>query len=290
MTALHGGARRRVAARLRAGVALTVCSLYIVGCIIPTEVAFPAQAVAFKPPPEFAVWWRVTEACSGLERDYTRVSWFVVPGDQLVVRGHSYDGYSWQGADPRIVLTQSMLRNAGDLVRHEMLHVIIGQGGHSREYFRIRCGDIVACADECADGAGTWASADASSPVVDPRSLLVTLSVARDSVARGVDGWMSIVLTSHNPSKQPVRVRLSPHGDPETTANESFWVVMPRGTVSTYISAPLVEFDAGQTRRFVFDTKAFVPYPFPPNGDYEYTITGGFSGAPATPVRIHVSP
>ena len=263
--------------------------LSFAGCILPSEPSFLSQAVAFKPPPEFAVWWRVTEACSGLQRDYSRVSWFVVPDSQLIVRGESYDGYSWQGADPRIVLTQSMLRNAGELVRHEMLHIIVGQGGHSKDYFRVRCGDLVACVDACADEAGTWATPDASSPVVDASALDVTLSVAPNPVIPKLDHWMCIVVTAHNPSKQAVWVRLASRGDPAGGPDDALWAKsLPMGATSVLMGGPLVPFDAGQTRRFVFDTRAMIPVPMPPGGNY--TVTGGFSNAFATPVLVHVSP
>jgi hypothetical protein len=41
----------------------------------------------------------------------------------------------------------------GALVRHEMLHDLLGRGDHPAEFFQRRCGAVVYCNAECrADG------------------------------------------------------------------------------------------------------------------------------------------
>ena len=96
----------------------------------------------------YATWWRATEDCSGLAGDLARIRWFVVPEtDSFVYRGDLYDGYWW---DQVHWITLASARVAdGAIVRHEMLHDLLGRGDHPAEYFQRRCGTIVACNGPC---------------------------------------------------------------------------------------------------------------------------------------------
>jgi hypothetical protein len=93
------------------------------------------------PPPEFELWWEKTEACSGLQGDYTRISWYVVPaaasfqtdvGEVVGLWTRSSDG-------SEITLAGNYM-DSELVVRHEMLHDLLGRQGHPPYYFVELCG------------------------------------------------------------------------------------------------------------------------------------------------------
>jgi hypothetical protein len=105
--------------------------------------------------PQFALWWRMTEACSGLRGSLADVRWYVQPGlETLQIPGDAgrYGGYWWADGN-RVLLTERAVTD-GWLVRHEMLHALVGRAGHPREQFGDRCGGIVTCTGECQRDAG----------------------------------------------------------------------------------------------------------------------------------------
>src|SRR5512135_1423157 len=55
----------------------TAVSLLMLGCLDPN--APPAGAHPIVPPAEYRVAWQQMENCSGLQGDFGRVHWFVVP-------------------------------------------------------------------------------------------------------------------------------------------------------------------------------------------------------------------
>lgn len=79
---------------------------------------------------------------------------FVVPGDSPVLGdGVEYDAY-WMAAGNRIIIARRFVRD-GLIVRHEILHALLGRGDHPPEYFRRRCAGIVDRNAECrAEAAG----------------------------------------------------------------------------------------------------------------------------------------
>ena len=118
--------------------------------VLPPEL--PASAEPLTPLGVYAEWWRATEECSGRSGTLSRVRWFVVPGsDWFAYRGGRYDGYWWN--DVHWITLASARVQDGAIVRHEMLHDLIGRGDHPAAYFRDRCAAIVACNGDCrADG------------------------------------------------------------------------------------------------------------------------------------------
>src|SRR5687767_13898568 len=56
-----------------AAVGLAACSSLV-------DPDLPVNARQFTPPPVYARWWAMTQACSGLSGDLASVSWYVVPG------------------------------------------------------------------------------------------------------------------------------------------------------------------------------------------------------------------
>ena len=94
----------------------------------------PPAAEPLAPLAVYADWWRATEECSGQAGALSRVQWFVVRGgDSFAYRGVRYDGYWWNGVH-WITLAEARVQDAA-IVRHEMLHDLIGRGDHPAEYF-----------------------------------------------------------------------------------------------------------------------------------------------------------
>ena len=139
------GARRRAwtAIMLLAGlVTLGSCRDVVV---LPPEL--PQSAQPLTPLDMYATWWQATEDCAGVSGQMSRVRWFVVPeSDSFVYRGDRYDGYWWQVH--WITLASARVDDAA-IVRHEMLHDLLGRGDHPAEYFQRRCAGIVACNGPC---------------------------------------------------------------------------------------------------------------------------------------------
>ncbi len=50
------------------------------GCRSLVDPPLPAGAVRFAPPPVYARWWALVEACAGVRGDPGAVAWHVVPG------------------------------------------------------------------------------------------------------------------------------------------------------------------------------------------------------------------
>lgn len=138
-------------ARLRALCAAAAVALSI-GCRAEAIVApppdLPASAQPLTPLQTYAGWWADVERCAGLTADLSRVQWFVVPNaDSFNYRGTYYDGYWWSRVH-WITLADTKIENAA-LVRHEMLHDLLGRGDHPALYFQQRCATIVVCNQDC---------------------------------------------------------------------------------------------------------------------------------------------
>jgi len=194
-----------------------------IGCsTVLTEPPLPVESVALSPPAQYQLWWRLTEECSGTMLPMDRVSWYVVPDARFLI---SAEGDSVQGLyypiSHHIVLAGQSLQS-GRLVRHEMLHALIGQAGHPTEYFQERCGGIVACETTCIHDGSPRAPRDSTGPIM--RSSALTLaarvepsapSMARDS------GYFLLTVSATNPLPYGIRVRLTPVV-PEYWASSTF--------------------------------------------------------------------
>ena len=93
------------------------------------------------PPASYARWWVDVEKCSGLTGEFARVTWYVVPAvASFSYRGTEANGLWWSTHDIVVagaVVTDSMV------VRHEMLHDILGSPDHPYDYFLDKCWGIV---------------------------------------------------------------------------------------------------------------------------------------------------
>ena len=97
----------------------------------------PEGAQRFEPPPIYREWFANTEACSALRGDYFRIDWFVVPGPAFACPSGQCVAH-WHG-DHSIFVAERFV-DAEMVVRHEMLHDIIGRPGHPDPPFVRGCG------------------------------------------------------------------------------------------------------------------------------------------------------
>jgi hypothetical protein len=167
-------------------------------------------AVPITPPAQFALWWRLTQACSGLTGDYASVQWYVVPNSTTIDdAGKQVDAY-WISNPDRIVLSDAH-RNDGMTVRHEMLHALLHRNGHPRAAFLVGCGGVVACDGACALEAGGYTSPTGTSPELQPSDVAPRVDVIPPLPAEvGDTGPIAVMVTITNPRNEPIWVRLTP--------------------------------------------------------------------------------
>jgi hypothetical protein len=146
------------------------------------------------------------------------------------------------------------------LVRHEMLHAIVGTIGHPAEDFQRRCGGVVACDSTCLSEGGVRPPPDTTGPIVRPVDLDVTAQVdsTRPSLARD-SGWVALTIAVRNPRATAVRIRLTPV-QPQYFASATY------GYYTGYCESPIfgnpsysyvedstIVLGAGETQRTVYD-------------------------------------
>jgi hypothetical protein len=138
----------------RPSIALIAIVLACAGCRdladapAATPPELPLGAAALDIPADYAAWWSATEQCAGRVADLSRIRWFSVPGHTSFVYGDGqYDGYWWNGVH-WILLAGDKVQD-GMIVRHEMLHDLLGRGDHPPAYFQERCAGVVACNEVC---------------------------------------------------------------------------------------------------------------------------------------------
>ncbi len=119
---MRGAVRTLVAV---AGLMTTACSGF------EPDGAEPIAASA-----QFHAWWSATEACAGLTGDLGRVEFAIVPGQAFACPTGWCVG-RWEPGH-RIYLAGDYVGNEL-VVRHEMLHELLGQSGHPPAYFEQRC-------------------------------------------------------------------------------------------------------------------------------------------------------
>ena len=223
-----------------------------------TEPAFPAGAIPMQPPRVYAMWWQLTQACSGVTGDFARVRWYEVPNtSQIVVNGTPVQGYWWPDENRIVVAGSQVLQ--GQLVRHEMLHALTGSA-HSHEYFIDKCGGVVACEADCLKEAGDTPAPPLDAATISPRDLSVESITQPPNASISTDsGWAAITITARNTKAEPVWVHLTyvAAGDPAAATFGYTVQCISGGCWSgdeyTYIWADKVGFAPGQTRRWVFD-------------------------------------
>lgn len=96
----------------------------------------PEGAVPFDPPPAYRTWWAETEVCSGKRGDFSEIRWAAVPGRAFTCPSGTCVG-RWEPGD-RIFLADAY-REHELVVRHEMLHALLGRSGHPNPPFGHGC-------------------------------------------------------------------------------------------------------------------------------------------------------
>ena len=269
----------------------------LAACETPIGPRLPTNAEPFTPPAVYREWWALTEACSGLQGDFTRIAWFRVPGAESIplADGTLVNG-RWDRVSNRIVLAEESER-FGDLVRHEMLHALLQGGGHPRDAFIGRCGGTVVCEALCIKDAGPPQPPDPAATMVAPSVLQIAVELvpAQPSVSVN-DGRFRMVVTARNPMAGPVLVQLPPSGDPGPPASFSYDITdRPLSSGYRYdkrADVPEVSrFAPFETKQFIFDLQigaGQTRYDIPPG---RYWFNGAYGGVWApTPPTITLSP
>lgn len=270
---------------------LLLLPLFALGaCQVPTEVPFPSDAVLVDPPPQYALWWKVTESCSGLTGDFSAVRWYVVPGVDVVHTGNDQAIGYWFADGNRIVLAGGYSAN-GHVVRHEMLHALIGpaeQGGHPHEYFVSRCGGTVHCEGSCVSDGGPTSTPVMDAPTIPAMELQTRVEVLPAHVSQSLyDGWFTVTVLVTNTHDSPVWVDV-PRVAPGRTDGPTFaWSVQDEVAAYDYTYADRVYFEPGETKRYTFDTRAGA---WPVSADpASYFVRGLFAGSSASdPISLVV--
>jgi hypothetical protein len=228
-------------------IALPLLPLALAACESATAPRLPAGAVRFTPPSIYRQWWALTEQCSGRQGDYDAISWYVVPDANSLPGTKGLNGI-WYG-DNRIVLAGAYDGiSAGDLVRHEMLHALVREGGHPRDMFVRRCGGVVVCIGECLSDAGPPAPPDPAARVMPASTLEVTVDVAPEAPGSGTwDGYVMMIVHAHNPAAYPIVAE---------TGGFGYNLIGNGGNVQYDLPVDAPEetrFAAGETKSLIFD-------------------------------------
>jgi hypothetical protein len=253
----------------------------LAACTSLVDPDLPANGEQFTPPPVYARWWAMTQACSGLSGDLASVSWYVVPGvSAFPLQGQLVDGY-WSFAGNRIVIAETA-RLDGGKVRHEMLHALIKGRGHPRGKFLADCGGVVACAAGCVSDAGPPPQPDPAAVSMPPDSLEIEVLVDPQLPSPAQHGgFFTITVSARNARAKPVVVALptGPFGNsPETFAFDVRGSVSARAASELMVDPSVVSFAAGEKKRHVFDfvigndpgSRALLPG--------TYTVKGAYGG------------
>ena len=97
----------------------------VLGCA--ADAAAPEVYERFDPPAEYRAWFTSTEACSGLSGEFDRLRFYRVPGAEFPCPSGTCVA-RWTD-DHHIYVAENYLTDEM-VVRHEMLHDLIGQPGH----------------------------------------------------------------------------------------------------------------------------------------------------------------
>ena len=256
----------------------------ILGACELATAPFPDGAVAFDAPAVYAQWWSLTEQCSGLTGDFSKIRWYVVPDvADLPFNGESSVGGIWYPQGNRIVLASEQ-QLAGDLVRHEMLHALLKTGGHPRTAFVNHCEGTVVCFNECL---GPVPPPDPHADSIPPSALQIQINVTPAAPSSEVnDGNFMMIVSVTNTAPSPVIAKLPPSSDAGPPVAYSYDISGSSGRA--FFSLPtdypeMARFSSHQTKHFIFD---FHIVPVATDNRYEvspgtYTFTGGFAGVNA---------
>jgi hypothetical protein len=231
-------------------------AVVLASCALLSDSTLPSGSQRFTPPPAYATWWSQVEQCSGRTGSYAAVSWFQIPGaDQFTVNGETWDG-NWSPIGNRVVLAGNLV-TSGSLVRHEMLHALLGTGGHPRSAFLGACAGVVDCSSSCVAEAGSAPPPDPAWITVPPESLQVGATVTPVRPSSAVNGGaFAMTITVTNASSHGVVVALPPSGDAGPPGSFSWEATYPSRTAwydERAWDASVTYFAPGETKRMIFD-------------------------------------
>jgi len=92
----------------------------------------PNGAAPLEVPPSYYTWWAEVERCAQQSADIGRVRFWVVKGENFPCPNGPCIGH-WRS--PHHVYVAEAWVNDAALVKHEMLHDILGSGEHPRAVF-----------------------------------------------------------------------------------------------------------------------------------------------------------
>jgi hypothetical protein len=229
----------------------------LASCHSLVDLPLPPDAEEMTPPPVYATWWAMTEACSGISAPLERIRWYVVPNALTVpYPGNSNVAGYWSLASDRILLAGTVALD-GEVVRHEMLHALARVGGHPRAYFLDRCGGVVDCLSDCVSDGGPPPAFDPATPRIAATSLQPTITVFPTSPSRLVDdGFFTVTVSVTNTADHPVRAVTSDSNALNLGTTFVYRVMGPFGGRSNLVrphDPGALRFAAHETKRQVFD-------------------------------------
>jgi hypothetical protein len=136
-------------------------------------------------------WWTLTEARAGRSGDFAAYEWYVVPGNSF---SNPYWGEvdAYTDVDAHRVVLSAASQDNGGIVRHEMLHALLGReyavrdlaGMHPPAYFQGRCAGVVSCPDKgCRDAGPAPVDAPADANTLPSSALDLHVDVLGNRVA-----------------------------------------------------------------------------------------------------------
>jgi hypothetical protein len=273
------------------GPSIAACSFISIAGTACTELlSLPAGSERFEPPPEYQLWWSMTESCSGLRGSFADIAWSSVPGVNALPGNDEHQG-EWIEQGNRIVLAGAHKLDGG-LVRHEMLHALARVNGHPRLEFLERCAGIVVCAAECISDAGPAPIPSAGTPMVEATALDIGVEIEPIPTRLSrFNGAFALVVTAHNPANHAVIVQLPPEGGDNLGVSFQYLIGSDStGEVGGYDVAHesgATFFRAGETKQEAFDLRIGNSYEgnYPPG---KYTARGvfGTNDTPAVPFTL----
>ncbi len=108
----------------------------VVAALIGCSSFEPTGDSPMQAPAVYRAWFAKTEACSGLTGDFSRIQWYSVEGSSFDCPGGQCVG-RWN-SDHKIFISSAYTDNEM-VVRHEMLHDLIGHPGHPDPPFGNPC-------------------------------------------------------------------------------------------------------------------------------------------------------
>jgi len=241
---------------LRAAVAVELVAVTASMAACDSNLTPPATTFQLAPPAVYARWWAMTEACSGISAPLSSVTFFAVPNDNaLPSLSDQLDGY-WTPTGNRIYITAADTLD-GATIRHEMLHALLHDGGHSRNQFLSACAGVVPCQPNCVADAGPPPSPDPLAVTVPPDSLVVTVTVLPPLA--GVEnppGFVTFSVNAYNAASHPVIINF---GFPQGMQDfPTFGYDIADGAVTYQVGIDSNDptswsFAAGETKHYLFD-------------------------------------